>query len=157
MTAASLPIDAAGRHVLVLGFGNPGRADDGLGPALAARIEAWAPPGVTVESDYQLAVEHALLVADHDLVIFADADASAEAPFHLRPVRPEAAPCFTSHALSPGAVLSLAGSCLGRAPEAWLLGLRPADLDSFAEGLTPEGQASLAAAETFLRTLLARP
>jgi hydrogenase maturation protease len=148
------PAVAAGQRVLIIGFGNPGRADDGLGPALAARVEAWAPAGVEVESDYQLAIEHAQQVAGHDLVIFADADASAEAPFRLRRVRPEPAPSFTSHAVSPGAVLALAESCFGRAPEAWLLGLPAADLQSFREGLTEEGQQSLAAAEAFLRDLL---
>ena len=30
---------AAPRNVLLIGFGNPGRLDDGLGPALAAEIE----------------------------------------------------------------------------------------------------------------------
>ena len=44
------------RRILVIGYGNPGRRDDGLGPALAARLEALALPGVTVESDFQLAI-----------------------------------------------------------------------------------------------------
>jgi hydrogenase maturation protease len=148
------PAVAAGQRVLIIGFGNPGRADDGLGPALVARVEAWAPPGVDVESDYQLAIEHAQQVADHDLVIFADADASAGAPFRLRRVRPEPAPSFTSHAVSPGAVLALADRCFGRRPEAWLLGLHAADLRSFREGLSPEGEAALMAAEARLRRIL---
>ena len=34
--------------MLLLGYGNPGRLDDGLGPALAAQVERLALPGVTV-------------------------------------------------------------------------------------------------------------
>ena len=30
--------------VLLLGYGNPGRLDDGLGPALAAQVECLACP-----------------------------------------------------------------------------------------------------------------
>ena len=49
----------APRKVLLIGYGNPGRLDDGLGPALAAAVEKLAIPGVTVDADYQLNVEDA--------------------------------------------------------------------------------------------------
>ena len=42
---------------LVIGFGNPGRLDDGLGPALAARFEAKGLDDVVVDADYQLTVK----------------------------------------------------------------------------------------------------
>lgn len=45
------------QRILLIGYGNPGRGDDGLGPALAAAIEAMELPGVTVEADYQLMVD----------------------------------------------------------------------------------------------------
>ena len=51
--------------ILLIGFGNPGRLDDGLGPALADAIEKLALPGVTVESNYQLTVEDAAEIAKH--------------------------------------------------------------------------------------------
>ncbi|MGO8930336.1 MAG: hypothetical protein ACLQU3_25995 [Limisphaerales bacterium] len=53
-----------------------------------------------------------------------------------------------SHSVSPQAVLHLAGQCFGVRPSGWLLGIRPLDLESFAEGLTPEGEANLSAALT---------
>ncbi|MCI5220757.1 MAG: hydrogenase maturation protease, partial [Candidatus Electrothrix sp. LOE2] len=62
--------------VLVYGFGNPGREDDGAGVALAEHIRAAALPGVTTDSNYQLNVEDALLLSEHDIVIFADATRS---------------------------------------------------------------------------------
>ncbi|MBV8574206.1 MAG: hypothetical protein JOZ58_04080, partial [Acetobacteraceae bacterium] len=36
-------------RVLVLGYGNPGRQDDGLGPAAVAEIDRRAFPGVLVQ------------------------------------------------------------------------------------------------------------
>jgi hydrogenase maturation protease len=140
----------SGSRIVVIGYGNPGRRDDGLGPAFVSRLEALGLPGVTVESDYQLAIEHAHLAALHDIVVFADAAADVEAgsSFYLRPVEPAGEVPHTSHSLSPQAVLQLAAECFGARPRGWLLGIRPKDLTSFMEGLTPEAEASLSAALT---------
>jgi hypothetical protein len=43
-------------------------------------------------------------------------------------------------------VLRLAAQCFAAHPNGWLLGIRPMDLESFAEGLTPEAEANLSAA-----------
>ena len=151
--APALP--AGRRKILVIGFGNPGRRDDGLGPALAARLEELALPGVTVDSDYQLMIEHAAMVAEHDIVVFADAAADAgEEPFYFRPVDPAPGTGISSHSVSPAGVLHLAQSCFNKFPRGYLLGLRGADLSSFAEGLTPTAGASLAAALAFIRPWL---
>lgn len=137
--------------VLIIGFGNIGRMDDGLGPELVARLEAMNLPGVTLESDYQLVIEHAAMAAEHDIVVFADAatDAGNE-PFYFRAVGPAAADGFSSHSASPAGVLHLAQTCFKRTPQGWLLGIRGADLTSFAEGLTPTAQANLAQAQARL-------
>jgi hydrogenase maturation protease len=132
-------------RILVIGYGNPGRRDDGLGPVFADRLEALGLPGVTVESDYQLSIEYAQLTAWHDIVVFADAatDMEGDTPFYLRSIQPAPdANCF-SHGVSPQAVLYLSSHLFGASPGGWLLGIRPADLDSFAEGLTPEAEANL--------------
>jgi hydrogenase maturation protease len=140
-------------RILVIGFGNPGRCDDGLGPALAARLESLGLPGVTVESDYQLSIEHAQLVAQYDIVVFADAalDIHDRAPFYLRRVEPAAEERPFSHSVSPQATLHLAGQGFGACPKAWLLGIRPIDVNSFSEGLTAEAEANLTAALAALR------
>lgn len=147
------PPGATVRRILVIGFGNPGRRDDGLGPALAARLAALGLPGVTVESDYQLAIEHAELAARHDLVVFADAarDAAGDTAFYLRPVAPAPGTACFSHRISPPTVLQLAADCFAARPSGWLLGIQPADLESFAEGLTPTAEKNLAAALDELR------
>ncbi len=55
-------------RILVLGYGNPGRCDNGLGPALAARLETLHPPGVTAGSDCQLCVKHAEQVSHYGTI-----------------------------------------------------------------------------------------
>jgi hydrogenase maturation protease len=143
------PSPAARRpKILAIGYGNPGRRDDGLGPAFAARLADLYLPDVTVESDYQLSIEHAHLAAQHDIVVFADAavDIDNDCPFYFRPVRPAADASYTSHRLPPEAVLHLAATLFGSCPGAWLLGIRPSDVESFAEGLTPAANENLSAA-----------
>ena len=50
-------------RILLLGFGNPGRQDDGLGPALVQAIEEMEIPGVRAEADYQLNIEDAAIAS----------------------------------------------------------------------------------------------
>lgn len=78
-----------------------------------------------IVEDFQWQVEHALDVADADLVLFIDADASASAPFWLRRTWPSRDNSFTTHELSPEAVLHVAREVTGRdPPPAWVLGVR---------------------------------
>lgn len=123
-------------RVVLLGCGNPSRGDDALGPALLARARAWRTThpesDVRIVEDYQFQVEHALDVDDGDLALFIDADASASAPFCLRRIRPARDDSYTTHELSPEAVLHVAREVTNREPPpAWVLGVRG---ESFALG-----------------------
>lgn len=141
---------------LVLGWGNPGRRDDGLGPALAGAVAAMALPGVTAESGYQLQVEDAAEVARYRRVLFVDADRAGEAPFRVWRVEPSAGrPGYTSHSVAPGELLALARDLFGAEPEAWLIGVRGYDFDEFGEGLSGRAAANLAAAAQFVREAVA--
>src|SRR5271166_3917477 len=88
-------------RMLVFGYGNPGRQDDGLGPAAAEAIERMGWPGVTVCDNYQLAIEDAVDVAQHDLVWFVDAARTGPEPFALRRLWPAHDIAFTSHLVKP--------------------------------------------------------
>ena len=48
------------------GYGNPGRQDDGLGPALAECIQALQWTGVTGDADYQLNIENGAAVVQRE-------------------------------------------------------------------------------------------
>lgn len=137
----------------MIGYGNPGRRDDGLGPALAAAMEAQGSPGLDVESDYQLTVEDSHAVAEHDLVIFADAALEGREPFYFRLLEPRLdgpAGGVSSHGVEAEEVLALAGQLFDARPEAYVLGIRGYEFNRFEEGLSERGQANLEAAKDFL-------
>jgi len=138
---------------LVLGIGNPGRRDDGLGAAAVERLKKRRRRGVTYDANYQLNIEDALACAGHDRVVFVDAARRLRAPFRFRRVRPDAGMPAMSHALGPAAVLAVAAALYGRTPEAWLLAVRG---HSFAvgEGLTARGRRDLDRALGFLEAFL---
>lgn len=133
------------RRILVLGYGNPGRQDDGLGPAAATAVAAWAEPGVDVEAEYQLNIEHGADLADYDTVVFVDASTDAPEPYELKRIAPSDAVTFTTHAVSPGSVLAIAADHFGAAPEAWVLAIRGYEF-AFTEALTPKAGENLASA-----------
>ena len=61
-------------EVLVVGYGNDLRSDDGAGRVAASRIEALALPNVAVRSQSQLTPELALDITRSDVVVFVDAN-----------------------------------------------------------------------------------
>lgn len=138
-----------------MGYGNPGRLDDGLGPALAERIQALAIPGVTADADYQLNVEDAAAVSQCDVVVFADASVDSDEPFTLRPLEAEHAGLgFSSHSVSAAALLGLAESLFGASPRAYVLAIRGYEFDDFGERLSARAAANLEAAVDHLAPLL---
>lgn len=140
--------------MLVIGYGNPGRLDDGLGPALAQRLEALGLPGVAVEADYQLTVEDAYDVAQHDVVVFADATTEGEAAFTFRRLQPAAGVTFSSHSVSPGSVLRLAADSFGATTEGYVLAVRGYEFNEFGERLSAPAEANLEAALAFITEAL---
>jgi hydrogenase maturation protease len=147
------PETAAGRRILVLGYGNPGRGDDGLGPELARRLEDAAPAGVSTDSDYQLNIEDAVDLARHDIVLFADADVEGVEPFYFRRVSAASEIAFTSHSVSPASILAICEDDFGASPAAWLLGIRGYDFD-FEEGLSAKAAENLEKALEFVHSLI---
>jgi hydrogenase maturation protease len=136
----------------VIGFGNPGRHDDGLGPAAAERLKARRLPGVFCDADHQLNIEDALSVARHDLVVFIDAARTGRKPFVLTRVRLAAVPPM-SHALGPGAVLAIAAELYGKTPKAWVLAIR-GHRWTIGEGLSSTAEQNLALALEYLARFL---
>lgn len=143
-----------GGDVLVIGYGNPGRLDDGLGPALAEAVARCNPAGVNVDADYQLTVEDAAAVAAHEVVVFADADMTGPEPFSFRAVRPAAGLGFTTHGLEAPAVMALAGELFAADTRGYILGIRGYEFDQFGEGLSDRARENLAAATQFLLNVL---
>ncbi|MDD3375432.1 MAG: hydrogenase maturation protease [Candidatus Omnitrophica bacterium] len=140
--------------VLLIGYGNPGRLDDGLGPALAEAIEKLDLPDVTVDSDYQLTVEDAAAVAEHDVVIFADAAVDGQEPFFFQKIKPKSDVSFTTHSIEPEAVLALAHDLFQSKAEAYALGIRGYEFNDFGEKLSDKAQNNLLDAIKFIKSRL---
>lgn len=141
--------------VLIYGYGNPGRQDDGLGPELVRELRARdLGPCAAFESGYQLQIEDAVLVAQHRVVVFADADATGPAPFSLRPIPPDATAAFTTHAVAPQTILALARQHFGPGTAGFALGIRGYAFDGFGEQLSPLAQRNLVAAADYLAQAL---
>jgi hydrogenase maturation protease len=118
--------------VLVVGYGNPLRCDDGVGWVVAERIEElmvdecsyFTPegPGVKVITCHQLTPELAAEFAQFDLVILIDACVDLP-PGQSRwcELTAQANGPADTHQVGAGALLSLSQSLYGRTPRALLL------------------------------------
>lgn len=147
--------------LVCFGYGNPSRGDDALGPLLLERLSRWleAHPGQDVEvvPDFQLQIEHTLDLKGRDLALFLDADAACPAPFSFRRAVPCQDASYSTHELSPGAVLQVFRQVEGAAPPpAFILGVR-GEAFELGEPLSPAAEVHLEAAWTFLRRLLEDP
>lgn len=132
--------------ILLLAVGNASRGDDALGPLLAERIEALRLPGVEVQIEYQLQIEHALDLLGRRAVLFIDASVAAPAPYALTELRPARDASFSTHALSPAAVLQSYRDTVGEVPPpAWQLAIR-GEAFELGEPLSASAAANLEAA-----------
>lgn len=113
---------------LVLACGNPSRGDDALGPLLIERLMRdpdLSRHAVEALTDFQLQIEHVLDLMNRDRVLFVDAAVSGPEPFALIALSPTPDMSISTHALSPGALLSLFRSVTGQEPPpAHLLAIR---------------------------------
>ncbi len=112
------------RKVLLLGIGNSGRADDGLGWAFIDAIKDQLPPYCDAEYRYQLQIEDAELATHYDTVVFVDAHkGNFEEGFTWEECIPRSNSNFTSHQLSPEEVIYLASSIYQKKPNSFILGI----------------------------------
>ncbi len=140
----------------MIGYGNPGRQDDGLGPACARRVAALALPGVRAETGYQLTVEDALTLTEFDRAVFVDAALHGDAPFFVAPVRPDEGCAVGSHSLSPEAVVTLANTLYAAEIDAYVIGIRGYRFGEFEEALSPGAMANLDHAVAYIKEWLRR-
>jgi hydrogenase maturation protease len=145
--------------VLVIGYGNPLRGDDGVGCVVAEELaqEIRDPESkVRVVACHQLNPELAEAVADTRAVIFVDASVDLK-PGEVRvsSISPDRfSPAAFTHSLKPSALLATASELFGQAPpaKAVAIGAR-----SFEIGmkLTPEVKAAVRKARTAIEREIA--
>jgi len=144
-------------NILIYGFGNPGRQDDGLGIILTERIDSWVKEknlnSVTVDCNYQLNIEDVAEMADKDLVVFVDASREEINDFVFTRVKPSAKNEYTTHSVSPSYIHYLCNVIYNKTPETYLLHIKGYKWD-FLEEMTNEAKNNLSGAYDFLRDFI---
>lgn len=123
--------------ILVIGYGNDLRSDDGAGRQVAANISALNNPAIRVISVHQLAPEISDLLATAKHAIFVDAyPANENDEIRVEKLESSApAPGF-GHFATPSELLAFAELLYQRQPEAWIIAIPGVSFD-FGETLSP--------------------
>jgi hydrogenase maturation protease len=139
------------KKILFIGYGNPGRQDDGLGPALIKALEddSILADKVSLSSNYQLTVEDAYDITQYDTVVFVDASLDSSPPFSFNEASANDQQSLGSHQLQPESVLQLCHTLYETKPEAFILAIRGYEFDAFDETLSPRAQGNLDKALAF--------
>ncbi|MBK7540866.1 MAG: hydrogenase maturation protease [Candidatus Competibacteraceae bacterium] len=146
--------------LLILAVGNPSRGDDALGPLLLERLAGLREQGggwddIELLTDFQLQIEHAVDLEGRKLVLFVDASVSCPPPCQFTRLQPARDSSYTSHALTPAAVLHVYEQINSSPPPpAFLLAIRGESFE-LGESLSPAAKANLMAALEFVGRLLA--
>ena len=110
------------KKTLVIGIGNTGRADDGLGWEFVDMLADDERFDIVYR--YQLQVEDADLIAEYDQVWFVDAsEILYENGFECSELKAEGDFTYTTHELHPSAVLYLCHDLYKKYPHCHLLGI----------------------------------
>ena len=134
--------------ILIYGYGNPGRQDDGLGPKLVELFEKEKNMNVDMQSidldsNYQLNIEDADNIKDYDLIIFADASKTCKEPLEINEIYPSNEIQFTTHSISPQSVLAICDDIHDKQPKAFLLEIRGYDWEMLIESMSQKAEDNL--------------
>lgn len=137
---------AATGGVLVVGYGNELRTDDGAGPAVAARLLDDPRLGdADVLTTHQLTPELAFDASRASLLVLVDAAADVSAgEVSVRRLDPERAAAGEpmTHHVDPADIVGLARELFGSAPRVVIVSVGVASLD-LGDGLTPAVEAAI--------------
>lgn len=143
---------------IIIGYGNPGRQDDGLGPSVVNQLTALLPDKdefqLKLQSNYQLTVEDAYDILEFDQVIFVDASLNAQAPFSFIKIKETNNSGLGSHSLTPNAVIRLCETLYGKRPRAYILAIKGYEFDQFEEHLSNQANTNMLVAVEFLMSFL---
>jgi hydrogenase maturation protease len=142
-------------RVLILGYGNPLRGDDGVGWRAAVELfRTIATPEVEVLPCHQLTPDLAEPVSHAELVLFLDgARGSRAGEFRCEEIHAiDGSPALTHH-VSPGSLLAMARDLYGAFPRAWLLTIGGRSFEA-RESLSPEVEAAIRTLKSRVRQLI---
>lgn len=146
--------------VLVFTYGNPSRGDDALGPAMFELLEQYIQEtserdNVQLLTDYQLQIEHAVDLEQREGVLFIDASQSSESPYEFHELQPQRDNSYTTHAMSPAAVLAVYSQISHQQPPpSYMLTIRGYEF-GLGRAITEQGRWNLQQSFDFVKKLLA--
>ncbi len=134
------------QKILIYGYGNIGRQDDGLGVYFAEAMEKWACEkeikNIFFDTNYQLNIEDSLIIADKDIVLFADAS-TVGSDFNIKKlVGTETVSSFSTHKINPESLVYICEKLYNKSPASYLITITGCEWDI--------GQEMSAAAKTNL-------
>ena len=142
-------------ELVVFAWGNLSRGDDGIGPLLAEKLRALQRQELVVVEDFQLNIEHVMDFNGMTPLLFIDASVAIERGIAVERIEASDDGNFSTHAISPQALLNVYRETTGAAPpEAFLLHVA-AGRFGLGESLGQTAAAALEDAWAFLRSLLA--
>ncbi len=133
---------------IVLGIGNNGRQDDGLGWMFLDFLDEQK-ANIDLEYRYQLQIEDAELISNYETVIFVDATKEeTEEGFYLEPCHPSEKYSFSTHALQPETILYLSKKLYDHNPDASIFAIQGYDWELMI-GLSEKGTINLEKAKKY--------
>ncbi len=138
--------------LLVIGYGNTLRSDDGVGPRLVETLGGLRLPNVCTLVCDLLAPELAEPIAHAARVVFVDAAVDSPREVQLRPLVPADSSQLMAHAADPRTMLALARDVFGHAPRAWWLTI-PIEDTGIGEGMSELARKGMAVALERLKAL----
>ena len=139
-------------HLLVIGYGNTLRSDDGVGPRVVEALGALHLPGLRTLVCQQLSPEHSGMISLARTVVFVDAAVDSPLEVQFRKLAPGSSAQLMAHAADPRTMLALARDVFGHVPEAWWLTI-PAVRLGFGEEFSPETEAGYHEAMDLLKSM----
>lgn len=141
--------------LLVIGYGNTLRSDDGVGPRVAEAVGARRLPGVRTMICQQLSPEQAEPISRAHTVIFVDAAVAAPTQVRFSKLKPTDSAQLMAHSADPRTMLALARDVFGQVPEAWWLTISGEEF-GFGENLSTRTEAGAREAVCLIQSLAER-
>lgn len=139
--------------ILILGYGNSLRSDDGAGRKVAQKIAQRQWEGVRALSLHQLTPELAEELSQAGAAIFVDAIASDTGKVRVQSLKPGEIGVDFSHFTDPPSLLALAQVLYGKTPPAWWV-LVPAINFEIGETLSAVTEAGIVGAVAAIEQLI---
>ncbi|MDX2242936.1 MAG: hydrogenase maturation protease [Leptolyngbyaceae cyanobacterium bins.302] len=128
------------RSILVIGYGNLLRNDDGLGQEIAKQVAAWGVPDVEAIAVHQLTPELVESLTNVDVAIFIDAyPATVDQEIQVRSLEVAKSGMTSGHWCEPQVLLAMTQALYGAHPQAWWVMVPGVDFE-LGDSLSPIAQ-----------------